>query len=448
VDGLGAFDDLVFRYRLKGSIIWKTCFIQLKHKKKGGEIPKSSLMNMSGDFSLFKYFQSYCQIKSKPSTEQNLKHCGPFDDFQFVIYTNAKVKINSSLERDDSDPLNILNTGTNSGEYITFNEAVDIEVFKFFEELSKYKDLLGELDKLVVRGTHTGTEIDQKIKGFQDSVTNKAMKGKLQSLKSNLNKDGVTRLIGELAKCDFTLYKEFLSKAKIFPSQTNEKFLKELIEKELNNTCKASPSVAKSIYTKFEEGFSKWWEQGRNVLWLSKNSRLWQDVVTHLITEISEPKLQTFVASAIHFNQQQIQELCDAIKHNTFLNIVTNSNIRYLQQLKIYQALNNLGCRNSLFFGLKALMELPKENLKLWHSMRSAALVIDCDCDGNVADILLDILLQSVGCEQGLEISDANMVETLVGVLQKYEQKVILISTQHISLASPVQEELGNINGA
>jgi hypothetical protein len=66
-----------------------------------------------------------------------------------------------------------------------------------------------------------------------------------------------------------------------------------------------------------------------------------------------------------------------------------------------------------------------------------------------VADILLGILQQSVGCEQDLEISDASMVETLVSVLQKYEQYVILISTrQSISLVSPVQEELGNINGA
>jgi hypothetical protein len=32
----------------------------------------------------------------------------------------------------------------------------------------------------------------------------------------------------------------------------------------------------------------------------------------------------------------------------------------------------------------------------------------------------LDILQASVGCEQGIEISDVNTVETLVAVLQKY----------------------------
>jgi len=37
-----------------------------------------------------------------------------------------------------------------------------------------------------------------------------------------------------------------------------------------NVACKASPSVAKSIYTKLEEGISEWWERVGNVPWLSK----------------------------------------------------------------------------------------------------------------------------------------------------------------------------------
>jgi len=52
VDGAGAFDDLVFRYRLRETDVWKTCFIQLKHKDTGGTIKRSCLTQMSGDFSL------------------------------------------------------------------------------------------------------------------------------------------------------------------------------------------------------------------------------------------------------------------------------------------------------------------------------------------------------------------------------------------------------------
>jgi hypothetical protein len=132
VDGVGAFDDIVFRYKLKDSDVWKTCFIQLKHKEKEGmskhkekegtykhkakggtikhnveegtrkneekgglnrhkekevSIQLSSLINMSGDFRLLKYFDSYCQIKSKASTHQNLDLalcCGKLEVFRYL----------------------------------------------------------------------------------------------------------------------------------------------------------------------------------------------------------------------------------------------------------------------------------------------------------------------------------------------------------------------------
>jgi hypothetical protein len=36
MEDAGAFDDLVFRYRLIEPDVWKTCFIKLKHMKTGG----------------------------------------------------------------------------------------------------------------------------------------------------------------------------------------------------------------------------------------------------------------------------------------------------------------------------------------------------------------------------------------------------------------------------
>ena len=119
VECLGAFDDLVFRYRLKEPEVWKTCFIQIKRKKTEGKIQLSSLMKMSGDFSLFKYFESYCQIKSKASTDHNLKHCGPFNDFEFVIYTNGRLAINSAPQGEGFDPLSILSSDTDCGKLLT-----------------------------------------------------------------------------------------------------------------------------------------------------------------------------------------------------------------------------------------------------------------------------------------------------------------------------------------
>ena len=244
VRGFGVFDDLVFRYRLRDTEVWKTCFVQLKHKRDGGNIQLSSLLEMSGDFSLFKYFESYCLIKSKPSTDDNMKHCGSFNDFKFVIYTSGRMGINSVLQVNRSESLSILSSGK---DCITFDEAADPEIFTFFKELSEYHKFLVDLDKLFARGTFGDTEIVQKIQNFQDTITNKAILDRLKNLKSGWRKGCLTGLIKELAKCDFNLYKVFLSKVKIFHSQSSEISLKGLTERELNVACKVSLSVAKSI---------------------------------------------------------------------------------------------------------------------------------------------------------------------------------------------------------
>jgi hypothetical protein len=269
-------------------------------------------------------------------------------------------------------------------------------------------------------------EISEKIDSFQSSVTTAAILGKLKSLKSTLNKDGVTDLMKELAKCDFTLYKEFLSRVKIFQSQSNEESLEELIKKELQEACKTSHSVANSIYAKCEGGFSEWLKEFGNVRWVCKNSGLWQDIKKYLIREtekISELELPRLVGCGIRFTQEHIKRLCDTIKQNTFLNIVTNSNIHGLQIQKTHQALHTLGYTNSLLIGLKSLMSQRKEIRKLWPCKWSAVLVIGCDCEGDVADILLDILQEIVDREQSADNCNDNEVGSLVGILQKYQPK-------------------------
>jgi hypothetical protein len=274
MDGAGAFDDLVFRYRLKEPDVWKTCFIQLKHKRADGTIKRSSLKTMSGNFSLFKYYDSYCQIKSKVSTDHNLIQSGPFYDFEFVIYTNARMEGVYNLQGKKSDPVSILSSVEGNWEYITFDKNRDIDIFGFFEELSRYHDLVGIKGSLLKGDTFEDEEINEMIKSVRSSFTDQKTVDGLKSAIPTLSKDDVKRWIKEIGKCDFTLYKEFLNKVKIFQSQSNEKTLKNLIKKELKDACKVSSSVANSIYTKFEEGFSEWCEKVGEVEWLMKDSKL------------------------------------------------------------------------------------------------------------------------------------------------------------------------------
>jgi len=431
VDGAGDFDDLVFRYRLREPDVWKTCFIQLKHKKKERTIRYSSLTQMSGDFSLLKYFKSFCEIKNNASLDRNLKECGLFVDFEFVIYTNARMEGGFTLQGGDSDPLSILSSGTNGGKYVTFDKTRDKDIFRFFEDLSDYHKLTEELDSLLEMRTSVDKEINEKIKRFQISVARNKIFGDLDSLKSK-NTDYVTTCIDEIAKCDFTLFEEFLSKVKIFHSQSNEEALKGLTEKELQQACKASPSVANFIYTKFEEGFSKWWNRVGSVVWINENSRLWQEVqnfIINEINEISEPEIQEIVTCGMNFNEQNVQGLLDDIKQKTILKLVKNSSVdRILQKKKTYQALNTSDYKNPLFINIKSLILPRKEFRNFWPCKWSDVLVVDCGSDGNVAQRVEDILQNTPDFGQGLDISDDNMLEPLFNVLQKNQQKVILIS--------------------
>jgi len=56
-------------------------------------------------------------------------------------------------------------------------------------------------------------------------VTNKTIVEKLNSLEEKVNRHIETTWIDELAKCDFNLFEEFLSKVTIFQSQSNEESL-------------------------------------------------------------------------------------------------------------------------------------------------------------------------------------------------------------------------------
>jgi len=427
VDGAGAFDDLVFRYRLREPDVWKTCFIQLKHKKCEGTIKRSSLTKMSGNFSLLKYFRSYCQIKSKASTDHNLKQCGPFDDFEFVIYTNARMEGTSALQGGDCDPVSILSSLKDNWKYTTFDETVDTDILEFFKEMSRYAEGILKLECLVKREKLMVRQIEKKIKYFRRMFTIKEILDSLDGLQSNPS--SMVNLVKELKKCDFSLYREFLGKIKIFQCQTNEKCFETLIKEELQVACQASPSCSNSIYRNYVEALREWWEKSGSLQWLSENSHVWQNVEQHLIEKIkqvSESEIEETIRCDLCFNQQHIERLSDAIQQNTVLNIITNTKFNTLSKMKTYQTLVSLNYKNSVFINSESLMSRRKEVLEIWPCKWSATLVIDCEKKSDSVDEIV--------------------IDTLVSFLRQYQQKVILISpTQHENLASRLREKLGNI---
>jgi len=188
---------------------------------------------MYGDFSLFQNFKSYCEIKRKSTIRSNLKQWGTFGDFEFIIYTNQKMWGNFPLQGGDTDPLSILSSGTDCGKYITFDETFYKDIFGFFEELSGYHKHIRELEDHLKERNSVHNSIKEMIKKVQNCVKNEKIKQELKDMETKVNIHIETPCIAEMVQCDFTLYKEFLNKVKIFHSQSNEESLKGLIGKEI-----------------------------------------------------------------------------------------------------------------------------------------------------------------------------------------------------------------------
>ncbi|XP_069677374.1 uncharacterized protein [Periplaneta americana] len=94
----GKFDDLVVK------VPGKAIFLQLKHRQGVHKtVTERQLMADDGDFSLLKYYHSFCELKEKWERHQDLKDCGPFKDAWFVVYTSAHMNKNVDSKVDDAD---------------------------------------------------------------------------------------------------------------------------------------------------------------------------------------------------------------------------------------------------------------------------------------------------------------------------------------------------------
>ncbi|CAD0202471.1 unnamed protein product [Chrysodeixis includens] len=92
IEGLGAFDDIVFQYKRKGQPS-KTIFLQAKHKDDpiNNKIKVDDMFKKGGDFCFQKYFDSYLEINEKFESKINdvLFKGTTLRDCEFIIYTSA-----------------------------------------------------------------------------------------------------------------------------------------------------------------------------------------------------------------------------------------------------------------------------------------------------------------------------------------------------------------------
>ncbi|PNF42062.1 hypothetical protein B7P43_G10993 [Cryptotermes secundus] len=147
------FDDIVFKLHDK------TAFIQLKYRSKANaKISKQNLLQEEGAYSLEKYFQSYCEIKQQWLHDEDLKHCGTFENATFIIYTDCTMSKNVGNDDVNSYWHEILSSG---GKCVSFtNESF---LTKRCEESPGFKKFLSQL--LFFSGQAALDKLDELIKG-------------------------------------------------------------------------------------------------------------------------------------------------------------------------------------------------------------------------------------------------------------------------------------------
>ncbi|KAJ4432070.1 hypothetical protein ANN_20684 [Periplaneta americana] len=108
MNAAGAFDDVVLR------VGKKTVLIQLKHRENTcKQIEQKDLVKKKGNFSLLKYYESYCKVRNNWTEDKDLQLCGNFQDALFIVYTNAKMAEDIGSNVCNCDWRNILGTGGN-----------------------------------------------------------------------------------------------------------------------------------------------------------------------------------------------------------------------------------------------------------------------------------------------------------------------------------------------
>jgi ankyrin repeat protein len=357
-----SFDDIVLRLEQK------PIFLQLKHKKNKAILKKSQLLQLNGDFSVLKYCRAYFQLKKTWSDSQDLQVCGSFEDALFIIYTKLTYSDVSESSVNSTDWQRVLNSG---GSYFSFNENSHREIYKMFENLPRYKELL-----------------TLALENKQTSEGEKELLGAVQQLLNNLSetlpsRDALKKLLEDLESLgDLSGYKEFLSRFWLFTGQASERKMETIIQHEI-----MAALGTKNIYKLFHDNILNWYRKPDTVL--TETSKLWQGIIFYCTADINKQTLKQFDVPDVCFCHDELSSMkAKLFSPDKLLHIVSNSTV--LSCVKVHQSLADV---RYMLVNSSTMLARNGEVLALW-GQGCDILVIVWD-DSVDMDSLTGQLLQS-----------------------------------------------------
>lgn len=238
----------------------QTLCLQLKdcpcHNK---NIENSQIFQLKGDFSLMRYYKSFCKTKKLWTQNKNLQNYGRFEDSIFVVYTNAVMSDDNGRSADYTVWQEVL---CSRGKYFSFSEDKFPEVYEMFENLERYKQLLADSTYKLQLTTN------QELLGFVRKVWN----SRAATLPGIIE---IHKLLKELQELgDLSHYKEFLSRFWFLTEQGTDEQLEEQIKQQIGLAC--GTSETNLIYTRFKKEMQDWYKYSNQVL--TQESQLWKDI--------------------------------------------------------------------------------------------------------------------------------------------------------------------------
>ncbi|PSN47903.1 hypothetical protein C0J52_03375 [Blattella germanica] len=376
----GVFDDIVFLYRQNDSDECTICFLQLKHKKLNGRrslVNMKDILSIKGDFSLPKYYSSYCELKKQfgiddehPIFREN------FDSCIFAIYTNA---ISHEVLRarpviHTFGPKNILNSG---GKVVSFNQYQNQCVSNYFEDLPRLRDFLDFLRNC----EHKDVNVAEIIDNFSTNLSSE-LSIKLRRLRKELNTNEINRLIKDIDKVgDLSDYQEFLSNLYLFTSQASENDLNQLICYEISQLFCTSDKDTNVIFKQLIEKIQLWWKYEN--FYLSESAPFWWNIIQSRLRHINSAMKKELEMLGIGINNDCLQNIQSAIRTNRFLHVKADREILFLSNLKVYLAIMNERL-DYIMVDTKYLLDHRKEILCLWPKKCKILVVCSDGCVQNL----------------------------------------------------------------
>jgi ankyrin repeat protein len=395
----GSFDDIIFISKVRNQ--HKAYFIQLKQKENSSyKIKRESLMRLSGDFSLMKFFKSYCDIKYTYSMDEDLRFCGDFHSFEFVICTNVELVNQSDYHCDDQG---IFNSG---GICFSFSPTTDDDIYSVFEGWKDFCEFL--------RDTNECNIVD-KFNEFKMTVSNTEILNELEKYK---NAEQILDLKTKLG--DLSLYKKFLNNLKMHTGHANGEKLLQFIKKEIAIACATTDGDTDAICTKFISKITNWWENKHT--FLDESEKFWKEIMQERVSAVSrmsQAKIYELDSLNIMFNESTVASLKSLISSEHAVHIVPQGNETILSSLKVYQAIKCVQSESFIITDLHNLMLHQDIILKFWETKLCGCLVLEQDKEtsGNVRSL----------CENVTRI-----------LKEKANKKLILIGPKNCTIASNI----------